>query len=67
MSESPSGDRKSEIIKKLEVYKQSEALRLVVELINLRRDKYRDKLESAENSEARGRAKECKDLSRIFS
>jgi hypothetical protein len=50
----------------LQKFKGTECLNLVVRLLELRREKHRDKLEQSEVSEYRGRAKEDKDLLRII-
>jgi hypothetical protein len=39
---------------------------LVVELLQLRRERWRDKLEKEENDQVRGKSLECKDLLDIF-
>jgi hypothetical protein len=57
-----SKEREAKILETLEPYRQQETLRLVVELLTLRRERHRDRLESEESEELRGRAKECKDL-----
>ena len=55
-----------EILERLELVKHSEGVRLVCDLLLLRRRKYRDKLESMESEEIRGRSKECRDLVAIL-
>ncbi len=55
------------LIEKLNSYKGSDCLNVVIDLLKLRREKHRDKIENTESSEIRGRAKECKDLIRQFS
>lgn len=50
----------------IEAHSGSEGVRAVIRLLEERREKYRNKLESAENPEARGRAKECKDLIKLL-
>lgn len=47
-------------------YKSSEALRALRELLRVRRNKHRDTLESREDPEARGKAKECKYLLQLL-
>lgn len=59
--------KEDELIVELSRFKGSDCLNLVTKLMTSRREKYRDKLESAESPEIRGRAKECKDLIRLFS
>ncbi len=61
-----SREREEEVIRLLEAYSCQEVALLAVELIKLRRERYRDKLEDMENAENRGRARECKDLIRIL-
>lgn len=51
-----------EIMDRLSAVSHTEGVRLVVELLKARRHRYRDKLESMETEEIRGRSKECKDL-----
>ena len=55
-----------EIMDRLELFKHSEGVRLVYDLLLLKREKYRDKLESMESDEIRGRSKECRDLIAIL-
>lgn len=43
-----------------------EVLMYMAELLTIRREKWRDKLEGQNNDEHRGRAKECKDLLQII-
>jgi hypothetical protein len=55
-----------EILERLNLIKHSEGIRLVCDLLLLKREKYRDKLESMESDEIRGRSKECRDLLAIL-
>ena len=48
-------------------YQDTEAVMLIKELLTLRREQWRDKLESSENDQVRGRAKECKELLHFLS
>lgn len=61
-----SKEREAELVETLQSYKHTEAFRLAGELLALRRERHRDRLEGGEDSEVRGRAKECKDLLQIF-
>jgi len=58
--------REDELLKVLEGYKGHEVPVLVAELLTLRRERHRDKLEVAEDPAKRGRALECKDLLNIL-
>lgn len=58
--------REPALEEQLVLRKHQEGLTAMIELLQLRRERYRDKLESTENPEMRGRAKECKDLLQIF-
>jgi hypothetical protein len=60
-------DRESELIELIGKYAKQEPLLSISELLILRREKYRDKLESQNDEEKRGRAKECKDLLQFIS
>lgn len=60
-------DRESELLELLSPYKGQGVLNHVTELLTLRRERHRDRLEKAEEAEFRGRAKECKDLIQLFS
>ncbi len=62
-----SKEREGEIIDALKGYGASEVTRLISELLSLRRERHRDRLETDDAPEVRGRAKECKDLLQIFS
>jgi len=62
-----SKDREEKIRDTLASYGAGEVKSLVMELVTLRRERHRSKLENGESSEVRGRAKECKDLIQIFS
>jgi hypothetical protein len=61
-----SKEREAELVETLQSYKHTEAHRLIGELVALRRERHRGTLESSDNPDARGRAKECKDLLQIF-
>jgi len=61
-----SKEREAELVETLQSYKHTEAFRLAGELLVLRRERHRDRLEGSEDSEVRGRSKECKDLLQIF-
>ena len=60
-------EREEAIRETLETYGSEGVKLLVHELLLLRRERHRTKLESEEASETRGRAKECKDLLQLFS
>lgn len=62
-----SKEREYEIEKQLEAHKHQSVPVLIKELLTLRRERHRDKLENGENVDVRGRAKECKDLLQILS
>lgn len=62
-----SNEREEKIRETLASYGPSDVKSLVLELVTLRRERHRSKLENQESSEVRGRAKECKDLIQIFS
>lgn len=62
-----SDNREADIIEVLRTYKHSEVVTLITELFSIRRERYRDKLESSEQEQVRGRAKECKELLQLFS
>lgn len=62
-----SKEREAEIKAALKNFHQtSEVTRLVVELLNIRRHRHRDRLEKEESDQERGRSLECKDLLQIF-
>ena len=61
-----SKERETVILKTLEAYKEGETARLIKELITLRRERYRDRLEKDPTEVFSGRALECKDLLQIF-
>jgi len=60
-------ERELEIEDRIALLKHTEGVVLLAELFSLRRERHRDKLESSESEEMRGRAKECKDLIHILS
>ncbi|MDY0282792.1 MAG: hypothetical protein RBR35_19850 [Salinivirgaceae bacterium] len=62
-----SKERENEIEGLLQDYRKQEVPMLISELLNLRRERHRDSIERTENTEVRGRSKECKDLLQIFS
>ena len=62
-----SEDREAQLVEIITAFKHSETARAVVELLTLRREHYRDRLEASENAEVRGKSKECKDLIQLFS
>lgn len=55
-------EREGEISDQLMLHKHTEPVKLMLELFAIRRERHRDRLESEENPEIRGRAKECKDI-----
>lgn len=55
-----------ELVTWLQAMAQSEYARNMEKFLQLRRERFRDSLESFENSEIRGRAKECKELLQLF-
>lgn len=59
--------REEVIMETLKSLRSSDACRLMAELLGLRRERLRDRLEGSDNPEARGRAKECKDLIQLLS
>ena len=59
--------RENEIFDILRELKHQNSLVLLNELLQLRRERYRDRLEKEDNREYGGRALECKDLLQIFS
>lgn len=62
-----SDNREAELEERLSALQHSETAKLVVELLQIRRENWRTKLEGQESDQVRGRAKECKDLIQIFS
>jgi len=60
-------EREDEIKETIQSYKHTEVAKLLLELLSLRRERFRDNLESGEDPLVRGRAKECKDLIHILS
>lgn len=62
-----SDNREAELEERLSSLQHSETAKLVVELLQIRRENWRTKLEGQESDQVRGRAKECKDLIQIFS
>lgn len=61
-----SADREAEIEKILVSLKETDTVRLFVELFALRREGHRNRLEKEEGPEVRGRSLECRDLLKIF-
>jgi hypothetical protein len=61
-----SREREAEIEKTLVSLKETDVVKLFVELFALRREGYRDKLEKRMGDEFSGRALECRDLLQIF-
>ena len=59
-------ERIKEIQDILVSYKDMESMILLREMITLRREQHRNRLEGEKSSEVRGRAKECKDLLQLF-
>lgn len=59
-------DRMSELRERLKLYSDGEALLMLRELLQLRREHYRNLLESTDSAEVRGKAKECRDLLSLF-
>ena len=55
-----------EIRERLELEKHTTGIHLILELLRIKRERYRDKLESGGSDEIRGRSKECKDLIEIL-
>jgi len=60
-------NREVDVVELLKAYKHTEVVTLFVELFSIRRERYRDKLESSEQEQVRGRSKECKELLQLFS
>jgi hypothetical protein len=60
-------EREAELIEIIEGQKHLSLAVAFKELLSLRRERYRTKLEAEENPLARGRAKECKDLTELLS
>lgn len=61
-----SKEREAEICEILSNLKHTEAAVLIQELLYLRRERYRDRLEKEDSGEIRGKAQECKDMLHIF-
>lgn len=61
-----SKEREEELLQNLKDYRQSDVGRALQELLTLRRERYRDRLEVEESAEVRGKAKECRDLLQLF-
>ena len=59
-------DRETELLERLKLLGHTEAYTTIVEILKIRRERYRDKLENIDNPETRGKAKECKDLLQIL-
>ena len=59
-----SKEREAEIVQALQA--EIPAVKLFVELLALRRERHRDRLEKREGDEYSGRALECRDLLQIF-
>ena len=57
-----SADREHELTELLRERRDTEPMRMLSELLTLRRERCRDKLENRDDSEVRGQAKECKFL-----
>jgi hypothetical protein len=55
-------DREAELEDSLKAYSSSPQLIVLEQLLTLRRIRYRAKLEKHDDPEARGRARECKEL-----
>lgn len=62
-----SEDRQVQLEETIKAHKHGEVASAFAELIALRREMYRDKLEKAENEQIRGKSLECKDLLQLFS
>lgn len=65
-AEAPEQDRVSELTEQLNMLKHQEPVRLLVELLKIKREKYRDRLERGEDDLSRGKALECKALLQIL-
>jgi len=62
-----SKEREVELLDIIESQKHLALGAAVKELLSIKRERYRDKLESGEDQVARGRSKECKDLMALLS
>jgi hypothetical protein len=62
-----SKEREAQIVEQLEPYRQQQVLKLVSELLQIRRERHRDRLEREEHAESRGAAWECKALLQFLS
>lgn len=60
-------NREAQLEEIIQSWKHSEGLRAMEELLALRREGYRDKIEKNESERVRGRSLECKDLLQLFS
>lgn len=61
-----SREREEQIEESLNSFISPEVRSLVIELLQLRRERWRDKLEKEESNQIRGKSLECKDLLDIF-
>ena len=55
-----------ELLARLPGHSHELGLKMMLELLAIRRNRHRDSLEKNENPEIRGRAKECKDILTFF-
>ena len=62
-----STEREVQLEETIMACKYSEGVAAFLELLTIRREKHRDKLEASDSPEIRGRAKECKDIFQLFS
>lgn len=56
-----------ELLNKLEANKHTEGVRAFFSLLEIRYEQHKEKLVSRESEEIRGRAKECKELTKLLS
>lgn len=61
-----SKEREDELVQKLKTCGRSETATTWQELLTLRYERHRDRLVTEESAEVRGKAKECRDLLRLF-
>lgn len=61
-----SKDREGDLIQRLKALGRTESGTVLREILALRRERYRDRLESEESAEVRGKSKECRDLLQLF-
>ena len=61
-----SKEREAELEDNLANLKHQETAKIIVELLAIRRERYRDRLEKEENAVFRGKAQECSELIQLF-